>query len=95
VDSAGAALGDAASYFVPVSPICSRITQSSGVSGSTSTVWTVPFTLSLAIISLSRIEIVRAPAEALWSDYKRVHHAFQTGASDALFTSRERRRSAF
>ena len=36
-------------YFVPVRPSCSRITHSSGVSGSTSTVWTVPLTLSLAI----------------------------------------------
>src|SRR4051812_37192287 len=36
-------------YFVPVMPSCSRITHSSGVSGSTSTVWTVPLTLSLAI----------------------------------------------
>src|SRR3954451_4443277 len=36
-------------YFVPVMPSCSRITHSSGVAGSTSTVWTVPLTLSLAI----------------------------------------------
>src|SRR3712207_2040122 len=36
-------------YFVPVRPICSRIAHKSGVSGSTSTVCTVPFTFSLAM----------------------------------------------
>ncbi len=36
-------------YLVPVRPICSRITQSSGVSGSTSTSRTVPLIDSLAM----------------------------------------------
>src|SRR4051794_16781419 len=36
-------------YFVPVRPTCSRITQSSGVSGSTATSRTLPLMLSLAI----------------------------------------------
>src|SRR5690606_27725202 len=36
-------------YFVPVNPICSRRTQSSGVSGSTSTSNCFPLTLSFAM----------------------------------------------
>src|SRR6266851_5700817 len=36
-------------YLVPVRPTCSRITQSSGVSGSTCTSRTLPFTLSFAM----------------------------------------------
>ena len=34
-------------YLVPVSPMLSRSTHRSGVSGSTSTVWDVPFTMSV------------------------------------------------
>src|SRR4051812_33761003 len=34
-------------YLVPVSPTCSRITHRRGVSGSTSTECSLPFTLSL------------------------------------------------
>src|SRR5215510_1503852 len=37
-------------YFVPVSPICSRITQSSGVSLAAVTSMCLPFTLSFAMI---------------------------------------------
>src|SRR5215831_4157058 len=36
-------------YLVPVSPTCSRITHSSGVSGSTATSWTAPLMLSFAM----------------------------------------------
>ena len=37
--------------LVPVSCMCSRITQSSGVSPATSTLWSAPFTFSVAIVS--------------------------------------------
>src|SRR6478752_1966388 len=36
-------------YLVPVSPICSRITHSKGVSGSTSISWTFPLMFSVAM----------------------------------------------
>jgi hypothetical protein len=39
-------------YFVPVSPICSRIAQSNGVSGSASTSTVRPFTFSFIILRL-------------------------------------------
>src|SRR3954453_5165844 len=42
-------------YFVPVKPTCSRITQSSGVSGSACTSRTLPLMLSLAMRSSPRI----------------------------------------
>ena len=34
-------------YFVPVSPTCSRMAHSNGVSGSTSTLWDLPLMMSL------------------------------------------------
>jgi hypothetical protein len=41
-------------YFVPVKPICSRMTQSKGVLGSTSTVRALPLTVNFAMrISLN------------------------------------------
>src|SRR3954469_8935081 len=38
-------------YLVPVSPTCSRITHSSGVSASTRTLRVLPLTLSVAMVS--------------------------------------------
>src|ERR1700729_129805 len=47
-------------YFVPVSPIVSRITQSSGVSDSTSTLYDFPL-MERAIILSSRSEWCASP----------------------------------
>src|SRR6185437_13754752 len=41
-------------YLVPMSPIVSRSTQSSGVSGSTSTSWDCPFTETATMLILTR-----------------------------------------
>jgi len=52
-------------YLVPVNPICSRITQSSGVFGSTSTLWDFPLMVKRTIACLlpvgnwSRIEVAQ------------------------------------
>src|SRR5215468_779482 len=46
--------------FVPVKPIASRITQSSGVSGLTSTSYCFPFTVSEIIADSSRSEKIIA-----------------------------------
>src|SRR5882672_7582325 len=46
-------------YLVPVSPTCSRITHKSGVSASTCTSRTLPFTLSFAMDSSLGVDHVR------------------------------------
>src|SRR5438034_11233491 len=41
-------------YLVPVSPTCSRMTHKSGVSASTTTSWTLPLMLSVAMSFLQK-----------------------------------------
>src|SRR4051812_45367682 len=55
-------------YFVPVSPSCSRSTQSSGVASSTLTSTVRPFTLSVAIACASWTRtFTRLHGGAMWS----------------------------